>query len=59
MQVGQRVIDSAAKMLIGQFFAAADAELQAEAAGTVARQGFLLNFLRYLVRLVRSIFARP
>jgi hypothetical protein len=26
VQVGQRVIDSAAKMLIGQFFAAAEAE---------------------------------
>ena len=58
VQVGQRVIDSAAKMMIGQFFAAADAELKAEAAGTVARQGFLLNFWRYLVRLVRSLFAR-
>jgi uncharacterized protein len=58
VQVGQRVIDSAAKMM-GQFFAAADAELQAEAAGTVARQGFLLNFWRYLIRLVRSIFVRP
>jgi carbon monoxide dehydrogenase subunit G len=58
VQVGQRMIDSAAKMRIGQFFAAADAELKAEAAGTVARQGFLLNFWRYLVRLVRSLFAR-
>ncbi len=58
MQVGQRMIDSAAKMMIGQFFAAADAELKAEAAGTVARQGFLLNFWRYLVRLVRSLFVR-
>jgi carbon monoxide dehydrogenase subunit G len=58
MQVGQRMIDSAAKMMIGQFFAAAEAELKAEAAGTVARQGFLLNFWRYLVRLVRTLFAR-
>ncbi|HVA40595.1 MAG TPA: carbon monoxide dehydrogenase subunit G [Candidatus Binataceae bacterium] len=58
MQVGQRVIDSAAKMMIGQFFAAAEAELKAAAAGTVARQGFFLNFWRYLVRLVRSLFAR-
>ncbi len=58
IQVGQRVIDSAAKMMIGQFFAAAEAELKAEAAGTVARQGFLLNFWRYLVRLFRSFFAR-
>src|SRR6266851_3389546 len=39
MQVGQRMIESAAKMMLGQFFAAADAELQAAAAGTVARQG--------------------
>jgi hypothetical protein len=44
--------------MIGQFFAAADAELKAEAEGTVARQGFLLNFWRYLVRLVRSLFVR-
>jgi uncharacterized protein len=58
VQVGQRMIDSAAKMMIGQFFAAADAELKAESAGTFARQGFLLNFWRYLVRLVRSLFAR-
>jgi len=58
VQVGQRVIDSAAKMMIGQFFAAAEAELKAEAAGTVARQGFLLNFWRFMVRLVRSLFTR-
>src|SRR5216684_2268344 len=50
MQVGQRMIESAAKMMLGQFFAAAEAELQAEAAGTVARQGILINFWRYLVR---------
>jgi predicted RecA/RadA family phage recombinase len=58
VQVGQRMIDSAAKMLLGQFFAAADAELKAEAAGTVARQGFFLNFWRYLIRLIGSRFAR-
>ncbi len=58
VQVGQRMIDSAAKMMIGQFFAAADAELKAEAVGKVARQGFFLNFWRYLVRLVRSLFTR-
>src|SRR6266481_32404 len=52
---GSRTIDLVAKMMIGQFFAAAEAELKAEAAGTVARQGFLLNFWRYLVRLVRSL----
>jgi uncharacterized protein len=58
VQVGQRVIDSAAKMLMGQFFAAAEAELRAQAAGAVARQGFFINFWRYLIRLVRSLFSR-
>ncbi len=58
VQVGQRVIDSAAKMMLGQFFAAADAELKAEAAGTVARQGILINLWRSIVRLVASILGR-
>jgi len=58
MQVGQRMIDSAAKMMLGQFFAAAEAELKAHAAGKVASQGILLNFWRYLVRLVRSFFRK-
>ena len=58
MQVGQRMIDSAAKMMLGQFFAAAEAELKAEAVGKVARQGIFINFWRYLVRLVRSLFRR-
>src|SRR5216684_7229876 len=52
VQVGQRMIDSAAKMMIGQFFAAAEAELQARAQGTVARQGVLINFWRWLRRLI-------
>ncbi len=58
MQVGQRMLDSAAKMMLGQFFAAADAELKAAAAGRVARHGILINFWRYLVRLIRALFAR-
>ncbi|MGH7781382.1 MAG: SRPBCC family protein [Candidatus Binataceae bacterium] len=58
MQVGQRVIDSAAKMMLGQFFAAADAELKAAAAGVVARQGILINLWRSALRLIASIFAR-
>ncbi|HVA81170.1 MAG TPA: carbon monoxide dehydrogenase subunit G [Candidatus Binataceae bacterium] len=58
VQVGQRVIESAAKMMLGQFFAAAEAELKAEAAGTVARQGILLNLWRSIVRLVASLFGR-
>ena len=58
MQVGQRVIDSAAKMLMGQFFAAAGAELKAEAAGTVARQGIFINFFRWILNSVRGLFRR-
>ncbi len=58
MQVGQRMLESAAKMTFGQFFAAADAELKAAAAGRVARQGILINFWRYLIRLVRGFFSR-
>ncbi len=58
MQVGQRMLESVAKMTFGQFFAAADAELKASAKGVVARQGILINFWRYLVRLVRGFFAR-
>src|SRR5262245_29192578 len=55
VQVGQRVIDSAAKMMLGQFFAAAAAELKAEASGTVARQGLLINFWRWILH---SLFGR-
>jgi len=57
VQVGQRVIDSAAKMLIGQFFAAAEAELTANAAGRVARQGFFINLGRFLLNLIRSLLS--
>jgi carbon monoxide dehydrogenase subunit G len=58
VQVGQRMIDGAAKMMLGQFFAGAEAELAAQASGTVARQGILINFFRYLRRLLRSLFGR-
>lgn len=58
VQVGQRVIDSAAKMLMGQFFAAAGAELKAEAAGTVARQGIVINFFRWILNSIRGLFRR-
>jgi uncharacterized protein len=58
MQVGQRVIDSASKMMLGQFFAAAEAELKAESTGKVARQGILLNFWRYLLRLIGALFGK-
>jgi carbon monoxide dehydrogenase subunit G len=55
VQVGQRVIDSAAKMMLGQFFTAAAAELKAETSGTVARQGLLINFWRWILH---SLFGR-
>lgn len=58
MQVGQRMIDSASKMMLGQFFAGAEAELKAHAVGEVARQGILINFWRYLIRLIRSLFSK-
>jgi carbon monoxide dehydrogenase subunit G len=58
VQVGQRMIESAAKMMLGQFFSAAEAELKAEASGTVARQGFFINFWRYILKLIRSLFSR-
>jgi uncharacterized protein len=58
MQVGQRMVESASKMMLGQFFAAAEAELQASAVGEVARQGVLINFWRYLMRVFRSLFAK-
>jgi len=57
VQVGQRIIDSAAKMMLGQFFAAADAELKAAAAGTVARQGILINLWRWIVRSIGAFFS--
>jgi len=58
MQVGQRMIESAAKMMLGQFFAAADAELKAQSQGKIARQGILINFWRYLMRLLRRSITR-
>jgi carbon monoxide dehydrogenase subunit G len=58
VQVGQRVIDSAAKMMLGHFFAAAEAELKADAAGTVARHGLFINFWRWLVRALGSALGR-
>lgn len=58
VQVGQRMIDSTAKMMLGQFFAAAAAELRAEGEGTIARQGFFINLWRYVIGLLRSFFSR-
>ena len=54
--VGQRMIEGAAKMMIGQFFAAMEAELQAMP-GEEVRQGAAVNFWRYLFKLIREWFA--
>src|SRR5215510_8371724 len=54
--VGQRMIDGAAKMMIGQFFTAMEAELKA-LPGEEVRQGVALNFWRYLLKLIREKLA--
>jgi carbon monoxide dehydrogenase subunit G len=48
--LGTRAIRGFTKLLLGQFFAAAEAELEAERAGIVARHGLLRNFCRYVAR---------
>jgi len=54
--VGQRLIDGAAKMMIGQFFTAMEAEIKAMP-GEEVRQGAAVNFWRYLLKLIREKFA--
>ncbi|NOT57163.1 MAG: carbon monoxide dehydrogenase subunit G [Deltaproteobacteria bacterium] len=54
--VGQRMVDGAAKMMIGQFFTAMEAELQAMP-GEEVRQGAAVNFWRYLLKLLREKLA--
>jgi len=54
--VGQRMIDGAAKMLIGQFFTAMEAEIKA-APGEEVRQGVLINLWRSLLKWLRETFA--
>ena len=51
--VGQRMIDGAAKMMIGQFFTAMEAEIKAMP-GEEVRQGAAVNFWRYLLKLIRE-----
>ena len=48
--LGTRAIRGFTKLLLGQFFAAAEAELEAEKAGIVARHSLLRNFCRYVAR---------
>ena len=54
--VGQRMVDGAAKMMIGQFFTAMEAELKA-LPGEEVKQGIALNFWRYLLKLIRERLA--
>ena len=48
--LGTRAIRDFTKLLLGQFFAAAEAELEAEKAWIVARHSLLRNFCRYVAR---------
>jgi hypothetical protein len=54
--VGQRMVDGAAKMMIGQFFAAMEAEIKAMP-GEEVRQGAAVNFWRYLLKVIREKLA--
>jgi len=54
--VGQRMIDGAAKMMIGQFFTAMEAEIKAMP-GEEVRQGAAVNFWRYFIKLIREWFS--
>ncbi|MBI3303101.1 MAG: carbon monoxide dehydrogenase subunit G [Deltaproteobacteria bacterium] len=55
--VGQRMIDGAAKMMIGQFFTAMEAEIKAMP-GEEVRQGILINLWRSFFKFIREKFAR-
>ena len=55
--VGQRMVDGAAKMLIGQFFTAMEAEIQASPDEEV-KHGPLVNLWRALVRWPNSLFGK-
>jgi len=53
--VGQRMIDGAAKMMLGQFFTAMEAEIKAMP-GEEVRQGILINLWRSLRKWLRETF---
>jgi carbon monoxide dehydrogenase subunit G len=54
--VGQRLIDGAAKMMIGQFLTAMEAELKAMP-GEEVRQGVTINLWRSFLKWLRELFA--
>ena len=55
--VGQRMVDGVAKMMIGQFFTAMEAEIQALPDEEV-KQGALVNIWRTFVKWIRSILGQ-
>ena len=54
--VGQRMIDGAAKMMMGQFFTAMEAELAAMP-GEEVRQGIAINLWRSFLKWLRGLLA--
>lgn len=54
--VGQRMIDGAAKMMMGQFFTAMEVEIKAMP-GEEVRHGVLINLWRSLLKFIREKFA--
>ena len=52
--VGQRMIQGAAKMMVAQFFAAVEAEAQAEPGGEPPKHGFLRTALRATSRAMQK-----
>jgi carbon monoxide dehydrogenase subunit G len=58
--VGQRMLQGAAKMMAGQFFAAIEAEAKAaETESATVKHGPLRNFFRWLRSILRGLFRRP
>src|SRR6185369_9573755 len=55
--VGQRMVDGAAKMMIGQFFTAMEAELKA-LPGEEVRQGVAINLWRSLLKWIRGLLGK-
>ena len=52
--VGQRMIQGAAKMMVAQFFAAVEAEAQADPEGEPPKHGFLRTALRATTRAMQK-----
>ena len=59
--VGQRMIQAASKVMVGQFFAAIEAEAKAAQSTSAmpVRHGPLRNLLRWLRSILRGLFHRP